>query len=335
MNTKLVRATSIGLIAAFLISFLAIFVPPAVAQSGQARVEISPKGSPVDIGDDNRLDPEAELAKVTWDVKVTFPGVPGGCTSSYTVKYETAAKPTYSTVVLSPGAHAGTVGATQGAVYTSQTTESTKVFNPSMTISITREAPAFKDEEYKLKATVEFPTNTNGCSLTGDNAVGSASIKNDYLALTNVVPSQYFQKAGQNKKVIFPIDVFNIGNGPSRVKVDIIPLGKNRLDSVIPPAELRLESRAQKGASALFKAPTRIEAQTPHSNGYTNSIYSFQAKFSTSYDGAGENTATDETSVTLSVQVQGVYVPGFDSVGMLAALGIALAGMGVLRRKQN
>lgn len=334
MNAKLVRATSIGLSVAFLISFLAIFVPSAAAQSGAVVVIVDMK-SPTNLGEDNRLDPESELGEIPVTVTLKFPPTPGGCTSQWFAKIEQAGKPGYASAVVSPPQQSGNIGSTAGPVYGAQQAEASVTLPPiKMIISVTRDAPAFKDEEYKLKVTVTLPQNTNGCSITSGEGTGAITVKNDYLPLTNVVPAQYFQKAGQNKKVIFPIDVFNIGNGPSRVKVDIIPLGKNRLDSVIPPAELRLESRSVKGASALFKSATKIEAQTPHSNGYTNSIYSFQTKFTTAYDGPGENTAQDETTVTLSVQVQGVYVPGFDSVSMVVALGIALLGFGAYRRRK-
>ncbi|MBI2077704.1 MAG: hypothetical protein HYT80_04935 [Euryarchaeota archaeon] len=334
MTTKLVRATSIGLTAAFLISFLAVFVPSAVAQAAP-EVKFEVTFVKVDnIGEDNRLDPESELAQIQWKVQVKPPGTPTGCVSAYTLSYEPVGKLGYQSITISPPTNSGNIGK-YGVANTGQADDTPQPYTVTMTISASREAPAFKDDEYALKVTLVVPGNTNGCGVTAQGPVtAKTSVKNDYMPLTTVEPGVYFQKAGQNKKVVFPVKVQNIGNGPSRVRLEIIPLGKNRLDSIIPPAELRLESRAQKGSAALFKADTRVEAQTPHSNGYTNSIYSFQVKFITSYDGTGENTANDETSVTLSVQVQGVYVPGFDSVAMLGALSIALMGVGFLRRKK-
>ena len=332
MTTKLMRATSIGLTAAFLISFLAVFVPSATAQTTPTIYVEVRHDKTENLGEDNRLDPESELGTVKYKVTVRPPPTPSGCTSSWGITYDVVGKLGYQSVTISPPSQIGNIG-TQGVVNPGN--EAAQVFDATLTVSVSREAPAFRDDEYALKATLAVPPSTNGCSVAaGPAATAKASVKNDYLPLTTVEPGVYFQKAGQNKKVVFPIKIQNIGNGPSRVRLEIIPLGKNRLDSVIPPAELRLESRAQKGSAALFKADTRIEAQTPHSNGYTNSIYSFQAKFLTSYDGSGENTQTDETAVTLSVQVQGVYVPGFDSVAMLGALSLALAGVGFVRRRQ-
>jgi hypothetical protein len=163
--------------------------------------------------------------------------------------------------------------------------------------------------------------------------VGSTTVKNDYLPLIVVNPGSLYIKAGQNKKVVFPIELQNLGNGPTRIKVEATQPTKNKLDAVSTGSEVRLESRAGKGASALYKTSRNIEVQTPHSNGYSNSIYQFNVKFSSQFDGTASGTpATDEQTLALAVQVQGVYVPGFDPALLIGALGIGLL---VIRRSNK
>lgn len=332
MKMKLARTTSFGITALFALVVLAAISMPAAAQTGSTTVTVTMTAK--DLGPEGRLAPEAELANIDVEATVKLSTVGGECVGQMQVKFTSISPPAYASVVLNPAQATEQFATTSVASAPGQTQEQTKIVKTTLQISTTRDAPAFKDDTYRVKADVTFPTTTGGCTMTGNSAEGQVAIKNDYLPLTQVAPGVYFQKSGQNKKVIFPIDVTNLGNGPTRIKVEVTQPNKNKLDSIIPPAELHLESRAQKGPSALFRQPTRIEAQTPHANGYTNSIYSFNVKFISAFDGAGQNTAGDETSVTLSVQVQGVYVPGFDPASMIGALGIALGGVAFFRRRQ-
>jgi hypothetical protein len=85
------------------------------------------------------------------------------------------------------------------------------------------------------------------------------------------------------------------------------------------------------GPAAMYKTVRSIEVQTPHDNGYSNGIYTFTLKFRSQFDGAAPGQLlTDEQVVAFSVQVQGVYVPGFDPTMLFGALGVGLL---VLRRR--
>lgn len=292
----------------------------------------------VEIKDDpnlpnGRLLPETGVASLKVVATVTFAPA-SGCVIPVKVTFTVKAKPSYASAVMNPSVKTVTFG--QQAQVTGGTPEQ-KAAESELIITVTRDAPAFKDEEYKINAKAEAatPTQGSGCNLATADSDGARTVKNDYLPLTQINPSTLFIKAGQNKKIAFPVEIINLGNGPTLVRLATEQPFKNKLDAVNAGAELHLESRASKGAAALFKITRSVEAITPHNNGYTNQIYQFNVKFNSEFDGAASGQLqTKETVVSFSVQVQGVYVPGFDPFSVIAAIGLGLLGAAGLRRKR-
>lgn len=330
MTMKISRLTAAGLATLFLVSFLTALAPPATAQQPTMVVEVR-------IADDpnlanGRLLPETGVAVLKVTADITFsPG--SGCIVPVKVTFTVKGQPSYSSAIMNPAQTTVTFG--QSSAPVTGTTEK-KPATSELIVTVTRDAPAFKDDTYKVLAKAEagVATQGSGCNLQAGEAEGARTLKNDFLPLTQVNPTTLFIKSGQNKKIAFPVELINLGNGPTLVKLASEQPFKNKLDAVNPGAEIHLESRASKGAAALFRVTRSIEAVTPHNNGYTNQIYQFNVKFASEFDGAAVGQLqTRETQVSFSVQVQGVYVPGFDPLGVVAALGIAVLGFGAFRRK--
>jgi hypothetical protein len=331
MNKMLARLTALGASAALVLMTIVIFVPPAAAQGGNPLV-IEVTVDPDNSLPNGRLLPETGTARATVKVKVTYQAATA-CIITVNLQYKASSSPPYSTVIFNPPSRTVTFSNTQagGQPVAAATPVPIQAEDVEMIVTTKRDAPAFEDGKYEVQVDAQGGTAQGGCNAGTASAKGSTTIKNDYLPLTVVNPSSLFVKAGQNKKVVFPVELSNLGNGPTRIKVEATQPNKNKLDAINVGAEVRLESRAGKGAAAQFKTTRNVEVQTPHANGYSNSIYQFNVKYTSAFDGAAAGTlATDEQTVAFAVQVQGVYVPGFDPTLLIGALGVGLL---LMRRK--
>lgn len=327
--------------ALYLVGLVAV-APIATAQGGDRPVSISAEGTPTVKGTSaaGRLAPETATAQVTAKFVVTVPG-PSACVGQLiTVSYKVLEKPAYATITLAPGSEAkpftGGQSGNQADQFASSGGYAWSGWETQAVVAFTRSAPAFQDIPIKIEATVTAGAGTSsGCTATGSGtkAIGETSIKADYLPSIQILPDAIIQTSGQNKKVLFPITVINFSNGPTRVAGEVIERTKG-LNAVVPPAELFLESKATSGEKAQNTQQVFVTVLTPNKNGYTNKVYSFDAVFRARSDTAGQDLLTSEISVPLSVKVQGVYVPGFDSTMMIAGLGIALVGLSVRRRHE-
>ncbi len=313
---------------ALVLTTLIVFIPPAAAQ---AQIKMVVKIDEDTSLPNGRLLPET--GRYVGTVKVTIiMDTAQACIQTVQLTYKPT-NPGYATIIFNPPGQSVTLKSqSPGAPAVASTPTETEATPVDMIVVTTRAAPAFEDMKVEVKVDATGGANTSGCTLSQGSATGSTVIKNDYLPLTLLNPSQLYIKSGQNKKVVFPVEVQNLGNGPTRVKVEATQPNKNKLDAVSVGAEIRLESRT-KGAAAQFKQTRNIEVQTPHANGYSNSIYQFNVKYSSAFDGSAPGQlATDEQTVSFAVQVQGVYVPGFDPALLIGALGIGLL---LMRRRKS
>jgi len=332
MNKTLARMTALGATFALYFTLMAIWIPPAAAQAGGGSivVEVTIVNGDVPNG---RLLPETGEIRNKVKVKLTYQAATV-CITTANLAYK-GTGPGYSTVIFNPPSQSVQLkgSQSQGPVSGAQP-EPIPAADVEMIVTTKRDAPAFEDGRYEVDVTAT-PSGTagSGCNATQGNAKGATTVKNDYLPLTVVNPAQLYVKAGQNKKVVFPVELQNLGNGPTRIKLEATQPNKNKLDAINVGAEVRLESRAGKGAAAVFKQTRNVEVQTPHANGYSNSIYQFNVKYVSAFDGAASGTLqTDEQTIAFAVQVQGVYVPGFDPTILIGALGIGLL---LLRRRMG
>lgn len=330
MNKTLARMTAVVASVAFVLATMIVFIPPAAAQGNQLVVEVTVE--PDSSLPSGRLLPETGQARNTVKVSVTFQAATA-CILTVNLQYKASASPAYSTVIFNPPSRTVTFkGSTTTQPVSGAQPEKLQAEDVEMLVTTKREAPAFEDAKYEVQVDATGGQAQSGCNAASSSGKGATTVKNDYLPLTLLNPSQLYIKSGQNKKVVFPVEVQNLGNGPTRIKVEATQPNKNKLDAISVGAEIRLESRAGKGAAAQFKATRPIEVQTPHANGYSNSIYQFNVKYTSQFDGAAQGTlAQDDQTLSFAVQVQGVYVPGFDPTLLIGALGIGL----ILMRRRH
>lgn len=318
---------------------------PAVAADGAAdhpmRVAVS--FAPVDLAALNggRLPPETGTAKYDVVADVNYPPV-SACSTLVTVTYRVVTKDPYVTAILSP------LSVSQMADFNGDDPSTpadnlvgpsgnTQAFRTRLTLSTSRDAPALQNlhVEIAAKAVAGTLDGDRNCNLASGESSGAVELKNDFVARVQYQPSSYILKTGQNSAVNFGLRVTNLGNGPTRIHVQAEAAGPKSLESLVPPTDLHMLARATDGPSARTQEDLIIQARTPHATGYRNSFYSVVLTLDAAYDGAlaGATASTDHQAIALSVQVQGVYVPGFDAASLLAALGIGLAAMGLVRRR--
>ncbi|MBI2077686.1 MAG: hypothetical protein HYT80_04845 [Euryarchaeota archaeon] len=291
---------------------LVLLAPSALAQASPPRVDFEGASR------ETPLRPETEFVEFTLKARVGCTQADYSYQATTVVRFEVVTNA--SSVVVQPGVEPATRTLTFSPSECTSSPDFVKEATTHFTATLSRDAPAFEVQRVQVLVHVEKPDLPQGRKVYGPYSA-NVSFFADYIALTSITPATYFQKAGENDKVVFPFDMMNLGNGNSRVRTEVIPLGRNRLDSIIPPAETRLESKAARGTSALFKLTSRIEATTPSAAG----TYSFQAKFVTVFEGSSEfETQTDETVVVFVVQVgEGSFreAPAPPMVLALAVLG--------------
>lgn len=332
------KIAAYGFATIFLASLLVVFVPSAVAQ-GEQPLTLKPPTS-VEKGSvglrEGRLPPET--GKYGYQFKFTV-GVPQ--TVGAAVCPITPITVTFTPDNPNAAWSVFTLSTTKVTIPVAPQEQKTEVsgFDVEATVIIDRNAPAFKTGTYSISAKATAASNANtqkGCAYApSDEQKVPLQIINDYLPIMEYAPTKYIQKTGQNKDVIFAIKMTNFGNGATKVTTSVTP-GKKSLDALTPPSPVTLDSRAELGKDAKYiRDDVIVQARTPHSNGYTNSIYTFTTTFKATSPVTAVGVLEDSQFVTLSVQVQGVYVPGFDPTSAIAALGIALLGLGVARRRHG
>lgn len=209
-------------------------------------------------------------------------------------------------------------------------------FETTLSVKVNRNAPAFQTGTYIVTATAQPTSQTaQGCNLKkSDPKEVNARITNDYIPIMEYQPVKYVQKSGQNKEVLYIVKMTNFGNAQTKVTTAVPELPKG-IDAIVPPAQLTLDSRAESGDKAVYFKDAPITLRTPSTNGYTNDLRSFTAYFTATSTTTGVDIPVDEQQITFSVQIQGVYVPGFDPSSAIASLGIGLVLLGFARRRRD
>jgi hypothetical protein len=324
--TKKMKLTAYGTIGFLVVAFALASVPSATAQTLEPNTQ--EKTAKTDL-----LMPEAGQLTRQLETILQIPSGASGCIATIKVEWKIKSAPAYASVAINPPTTTFVYSQeTTGVPGTSPASGEQKLIptKPNIIISATRDAPAFKTDDYVFQ-TVATPgsSETGGCNFKQGSSDLTVPIKNDFLTIMSVQPQAFLLKSGQNSKIQFPVKLDNRANGPTKTRVTVEQTSNNKLDTVIPPGLVYLDS-SLKGGAAKTTETVIITGQTPHSNGYTNSFFTFEATFLSEYDGTlpGESNAKpDEQTLVLSVQVQGVYVPGFDPAIAIGALGVALLGV--------
>lgn len=321
------KMAAYGFTALMVLSLLVAMAPTATAQDGGLSVTVSEKSG----NDKTTIAPETETRELNMLATVTYP-VASGCAALVKVTFTVSTPGTWAVAVPNPSTTSFTAEGDAGgtAVPGVSPGGGTKNVDFKVTITTTRQAPAFQPALYRITADVESAQQQGGCTYGSDTSSTDVTLQNGFFALIQTVPVQTLLKSGQNSQVRFPVDVTNFGNGETQIRAETTYNSKNQLDALIPPAPFILESKATSGQGARDQSQVFVTARTPSSNGYVNDVYAFQVDFSGEFAGttpAGSEPPTNEQTIFLSLQVQGVYAPGFDPVFAIGALGIALIGL--------
>lgn len=331
-------ATRIACVLILSISALALGSGSAAAEEPKLNVE----GASATPSSTGLIMPEIEQVDIQFEFYVQIPALQA-CTFDITLEFQYVpnGEDAYSSAVLAPRQRVISVEGTEvvpgqpSVPYANTESQRLGPFTTTLTVSFDRNVPAFNSVVFTVKGQARTSLDDDdGCSIQdSDWRESSASIKPAYFASLSVQPVNIVQDSGQNKRVLFPVQITNFGNGATNVetKIDNVSGG---LDTVNAPPRLTLESRANRGDQAQMKDTVFLTVMSPAHNGYENKVYSFNAKFRASPETSETGShMTREIVVPFTLKVQGVYVPGFDSVSLIAALGVGLLGLTRMRRR--
>lgn len=312
---------------------LALAVPSSVA-SNPTKMNVTPRGYDLSPkSDTGRYAPETTNFQITYHFDVN---VPGGTACSGNIVLTLSPPPandayaaTFAGNVLTRpfdtnGDGQGDVASTLGGV--------SPGWDATLNVEFTRRAAAFQSYEFTVGAQASLVG--NGCTADPSEVVtNSAPVKADYMPRTQYEPRSYLTKTGQNGLVTFPIKATNTGNGPSRISVEATEKTKG-LEALTPPVDVLLDSSTSSPGTSHDSEVLLVSARTPHANGYTNTLHTIQVLLHTRADAppGTKGAPEDTTALTLSVQVQGAYVPGFDAPLLVGALA---GGAGLLGRSRR
>lgn len=266
-----------------------------------------------------RLMPDTGVARVQLSLEIGCGAPPS--VGEATVNFNVRTTAPFATVVLNPSQAKYRIPTERCADMAYR-----EVVLAEAIVTTSRSAPAMASFVTVIEAMIE---DSNGAYGPVD---AEFTLVNEFFPLTVINPHALFVKTAPGSVVQFPFELQNLGNGPVVVEFDVAQPNKNKLDSVTVGPPIHLESRVQKGAAALFKQRGEVEIRAPNAAGYVNSIYQFNVKFSSRYDGAIEgNAATDKQAISFAVQVQGGLGGAVPAVSPLAFLGALAVVLLVLR----
>jgi hypothetical protein len=318
---------------------VAALVPTASAQSADTMVRLDLRfdGFAEDhLLANGRIMPETGVARVgiNASLNVNMYNRQSTCTTPVQVDF-TVKGPSYATAIVVPSTVPVVIG---GGTGTSQNRwEAFPITSAHLEITVGRDAPSLADGLYEvtMKARGQ-PTSTGSsynsyCDL-GDSRVASATyrLKNDFIPRTSVTASNLFAKAGPNERILLPIVLENLGNGPARVTVNLQQSEANAFRSFSAGPAIRLASPLDGrggGQSTVY-----VDVTTPADWGYTNRISTLTATVNTVYDGAAPgSTLQDTTNVTFSIQTEGMYASlyGLPTTTVVIVSLLSVGGIGL------
>jgi hypothetical protein len=307
------------MVAALIAPAVLVFMPTAAAQNqggaGQANVQvaITPYTTPIK--------PLTDLADIQMAITYSYTSTnPGLIQVPITI---TADAPPWAIVVVSPSTVYAPVSPSPGGLQGSSTSTVDQPITVHLLVSTTQNAPAFSQGTITVKA-VSGATQTQLPSATG---TAQTNVEADYFSIIDAVATSTIQQATPQSEVAYPITVTNLGNAQTKFFFNVDPHTIPDGWQVVPPAPITLGSTQQGDKST--QATVSLQIQTPYHNGYLNQAGAITVQVLSSY---ALNAALkgDTSQITTLTTDRGFYVPGFDPMFALAALGgVAL----ILRRR--
>jgi hypothetical protein len=244
--------------------------------------------------------------KYTWDVNMVGTQYMSPTKVAVTAQAMDSAA-NWCTVTVAPAEVYFSVGTPAGTSPGGEGTDTSCV----LTIYFSGEAPASQLAKIQVSAVAE----ANGALKTSDGKT-FVTVQSDYYSIIQATVPQPLQKGAPYQQITYPVTVTNLGNGKTKLFFDAknVPTGWQ----VTLPPPIILEARQQGGT--LTKQTVNVIIFTPYKFGYQTNVGSIKIDITSQYadDSTVKGDTTSINSMTLS---KGFYVPGFDAIFMIGAIG--------------
>lgn len=217
----------------------------------------------------------------------------------------TESRPPWATLVVSPAALEADPRLCQGGRL---------VHHATLVATVTEQAPAFTPTPFSVHAAWEGASP----NLTGN---GPGEITAGYFPVLDARLEEAIQQVMPGGFARFPLQVSNLGNGPTRLVFEVASASEGL--EVEPPAPVVLESRQHGGI--LTSAEVPLVVKTPSGGGYVNEVgtVTYQIR---SHHADRPELEGDAQTVSVLVTVKGFDAPGTPPMLLvLAGVGAALA----------
>jgi hypothetical protein len=261
---------------------------------------------------------------IALPIKVTYTYVTTASISlaATPIEMKVTNAPAWVVTTLSPTTVYAPVDETQAAGGGGQQQKSVTL-NAFLLVSTTADAPAFTQGNIEITATA-----APNSGLSGSQAKNAIPVQADFFSILEATTPTTIQKAKPQSQVTYPITVTNFGN--AQTKVEFIVESVPEKWQVTPPSPITLLAKQQGGQQNTKTA--NVVIQTPFQNGYLNVVGAVTIRLKSTY-ALDPKIIGDSTIVSTLTTTKGFYVPGFDPLFILMALGgIAVAFQGRARR---
>lgn len=233
--------------------------------------------------------------------------------------------PPWAVATVSPS----TVFATVTAQPSGVAQQTSPQLTATLLITATQDAPAFTQGIIEVTATA-LP---NG-NLDGTSTPVQIPIQADFFSILEANTPNAIQKAKPQALVSYPVTVTNFGNAQTKVDFSIDEGGIPEKWQVALPPPVTLQAR-QQGQTQNTRS-VNVQVQTPFQNGYMNVVGAITVRLRSTY-ALDPKVIGDSTIVSTLTTTKGFYVPGFEPLLALMAVGAvaaALAQRGDERRRR-
>ncbi len=303
------------------IVLVALFFAYAVGSASAQPPVVDPDVTFTATSPEGLLEPETGRLSSTLTIRMTCPVPPALAPFHVALKVKNA--PAYATVIVNPPSLSLSLGPNECTEPGFEQEAEVEAI-----VATNRNAPAYVAFTVAIEASVTNEGREHGPFDAQFN------VTNDYVPLSIMNPAQLYVKAGQGVRVVFPLEIQNLGNGNTLYQLTAeMPNGSSFQELRVPP-EFVLESRAGKGAAAAFKTTVNVEVRTNDGHVYENRIEQFNLKV-VSRSSERNDSARDTHTIAFAVQVQGASAPTPSSSFLVAALATVFVAALPLRRQHR
>lgn len=301
------RLFVVGMVGLMLVGLLCMWTQNVEGQQLKATVEVSSKlTSPAT----NRIKPLSENA--IYEITITYSYPPMGAIGIQSIQ------PTKITIKATPEGDAAnwcvaTLDKEQVYAEVKDPDGGSVTKTVTLTVYLTAEAPAFVQAKIRVDAIADKNSN-----LEGDTGSTTPTVIVGYYSLIQATIPETLKKGSPYQQIIYPVTVTNLGNGRTKIFFDAKNIPARW--QITLPAPIILESRQQGGK--LTSQTVNVVIFTPYKFGYQTDVGSI--KIDVTSTSAEETTIKgDSTSINTLTLSKGFYMPSFDLIIIMGAIGTA------------